>query len=275
MAGFLYYVAGKTPGISDKEIRFDLGLDYAFDDGVVPTKAEVYGGPDGNNGIVIADGARFPGRIGFYPDDQTWTKIPKSSVWVGHYTGAEQPAPANLQRKTMLDGVQVVLADGGAWLAPIATSYEDSPGAPMSPVHYLPTANRLNEDGDWESGEILPRYRPLFRDAMICWTAFMEAAQAEIENAIETGEATVTFHVADQAAVAATAIGANYVVGPAECSLLGLFTDLNTNQVIAILIDWASFEEICSKKNFPGDDPLSMPAGHADTILGTSQPSPI
>jgi len=243
MSGFLYYVPGhERPTVTAEELR-ERGIDYAFDGRW--TAAAVRGGPDEQHGSIIADQQRVAAeRIGYYPQQQTWRRIPASALWIGYYT-AERPGPADLIRPEPLEGHLVTLGDGRAWMAPIARAWFEIEQPEEHLVWFckLPEAVTLDDEGNWASGAVVAQYRPLWEIAERWWDA-INGADLHVQD--KPQRVRFDFEGINDAAL--LALGTNYRLGRVEVDVLGLFTDQTVHAVLGALIDWPTMEQFLKKK---------------------------
>ena len=137
---FLYYTNYQqhNPDLSD--------ISYAFECGPAPCK--VRDGPDGQ-GVIYADNKVQ--RVGYYPDEQTWKKIPQTSWWVGM---SSKPIPSDLARKDQIAGDEVE-----GWHIPIARSFIAQDGE-IRWLNKLPSYSDLDDEGNWIPGNVLEKYGP-------------------------------------------------------------------------------------------------------------------
>lgn len=216
MAGFLYYLPGRTRDVEVADLR-KAGLGHAFDD--TCTACEVQTGPDGKAGVIVADDRRVPANlIKYKPDEQQWRGIPGSDIQVGMYT-EDRPTPDDLERDQMLLGHMVRMGDGNDWLVPIARGYKEEDGELRWYVA-LPQVDELKDDGEWFAGEIVDPFKPLWNSAMRWWNAFCAAVGAETTQGEADGTTSFEFGELVQAVV--MVLAANYLVGTAEIGLLKL-----------------------------------------------------
>jgi len=255
MAGLLYYLPGKTRAISPKEV-VAAGLDYAFErrrDTTGPrfTATPVRNGPDGKEGVVLADSPSVP-RIGYFQDEQTWRQIPGTEAWVGMFAN-DRPKPDDLARREPLPGHPVVLGDGQTWIVPAARNASAVDGQVLF-LEAIPRALDLDDDGKWIPGEPLERYRPLW-EAVTKYLAVLTEVVAD-----ETDEA-FRFEIDDQGPIDALAV--NYRLGRAECVLLGLLTwgGPYFRLILEAVIDLPGFEAIKKKQDL---DTESSELGRVD-----------
>lgn len=234
MSCFLYFLhAGGGVGLADFEAA---GIGYAWPD--QRTKRETLKGPGGTaQGVVVAD-ARLPAdRVGFWPDRQTWSKVPGSTAWCGYYTD-EPPTPEELLRAEPLPGHRVELADGRPWLVPVARGVAEDGW-----YHTLPRQSVLDESGQWTRGDVVAKYGRLWETACQWWDALNAAT---VESAGDAARLVFDFAGIHDAAV--VALSANYRLGRIEAALLGIFDDRCVRRVLDALVDWPTLEEFAKKK---------------------------
>lgn len=246
MPGLIYYIPGRpAANLADLPAA---GLAHAFEDQC--SSCELLGnGPDGGRGVLLADLTRVK-TITYSPQRQEWLKIPgnPAGAWVGRERD-EPVRPDDLVRLSTLAGHWVRLADEQDWLAPIARGLAERDDAPES--HYLPRRLTLNAEGQWSTGELLDRYAPLWAIAVSFWDTIM-AAGKEPEGAPVSGHESEAplppFDFARRATAAATVLAANYRLGAAEISLLGLFSADLAERVLLAAVDWPTLEKWLKKK---------------------------
>jgi hypothetical protein len=228
MPGFLYYIPNGTAAFGPAEIK-NHGLAYAL---AHPSVREVRGGPDGGDGVIVAeDGRVSPGDHGFFKDRQEWRKIPGSPAWVGMFTG-RQPVPEDLARSKQLPGHWVTLLDGQAWHCPAAKRWIEQEGE-LRWLCPLPQRARLGEDGRWQSGDVIPQYAAVWGLARR-WEAMRVSAPIETTDG---QNARQVFAFDDLLTGAVQALAVNYAIGPAEVDLLGLLSDETAVKILDALSD--------------------------------------
>jgi hypothetical protein len=278
MPAFLYFVPGVQPTTRREDLR-RFGLDYALERCVAV--GQVTAGPDGQPGIVLADGNRVAaGSVRYDSAKQDWAAVPASrrpagapAVWVGLDRAAEnRPGPEDLARSRMLPGHQVELADERLWLVPVARACAaDEDGTVRGFAVALPRGVGLDSDGRWTAGSVLPRYRRLWELAEEWWAAFTGGKISAQDHTIQTD-----FSDASAFDCAVECLQANYRVGPVEISLLGLLDDGDAlRRILDALVDWPVW--LAAQKKMigspvPGDSP--GPDGPPDSIPATGPPSP-
>jgi hypothetical protein len=138
----------------------------------------------------------------------------------------------------MLAGTPVELGDERVWIVPIARSWKED----ESTVKWndeLPFSVKVLPDGRWEAGQVVPRYRELWEIGDLYVSVVIGGA---------TPEEAARLEQYGSFSAAAIILSANYLVGPAECSLLGLLNTQNAFQVLDALIQRAQMEELGQKK---------------------------
>jgi hypothetical protein len=260
MAGFLYYIGGLEDEVDAAALRARLtsaGLGYAFPD----TRIERVGcamGPDGGRGLVVARSGMGV-DVGYYPlAGQQWHKSVKApAAWVGAAAGKRTVAddvvgvgvyasgldigPHDLLRDDAVGGCAVELGDGQQWLVPVVHACLDGQWQPTA----LPRRSRLNAQGRWELGDVLPRYEAIDRVARE-WLAKRSEAITRSADA-ERGGGTVTIEVDDVHVGAVELLAANYRIGSVEVAMLGLL-DGCWQRVLDAAIEWEVFAGWVKKK---------------------------
>ncbi|HRS28497.1 MAG TPA: hypothetical protein P5255_09545 [Phycisphaerae bacterium] len=241
MGAFLYWAPGD---------QLPEGLEHL--DGLRLTQAGVLRSPDGASkpGVVLADEAHLAGqRLGLYPDEQTWRRVPGCQAWVGFYRAA-RPTPADLQRPTLLAGHAVRLADGQEWIAPIARGCVDDE-AELRCYVALPRRSELDDDGRWVPGPVAERYGKLWECAVRFWDAFVGAKPLATTPSDESGAPTsLSLEFTELHETATAALAANYWVSAPELALLGALDEGTAVAVCQALIDWPTIARWLEKK-FP------------------------
>lgn len=234
VAGFLYYLPGRGPDIKLADVRA-LGLGYAFDEQLTPRQC--LRGPDNGSGVIIAASDQ---RVGYYQGQQDWRPIPHSSAWIGLYRD-ERPAPADLARTELLDGLWIKCDDGHSWLVPKARRWEEFDGECYS-VCGLPQRLSLTAEGQWQLGAVKSRYEQLWR-----WVCAYEQAFAEAVQAHHDGDVVrFTFDAINDMAIAA--LQANYRVAAIELDLLGIYDLQARERIVDALLDVATWRAWVKKK---------------------------
>ena len=73
MSCFYYWLPEVAPSIKLEEIC-TKGLGYALED--KHTARGCNNGPDGSHGSVVCHGDNRDGKLGYWPDVQTWRRVP-------------------------------------------------------------------------------------------------------------------------------------------------------------------------------------------------------
>ena len=212
-------------------------LAYAFEGS--PIRQSIRGGPDGAAaGMVFADPSVPAVDVGYYPERQTWKKIPGLDAWLGR-ASAGAIGPEQLARTKQLRGELVALGDGNLWQIPIARAWTELDGD-LRWYTALPQARKLDDAGKWTVGEVLTKYAILW-DYASAW--FEERIGLRVET---PGTITLDFQGENEAFVAALAV--NYRVAAFEVSELGLNTSDVLADVLDALIDWNTRMQWIKKK---------------------------
>jgi len=257
MAGFLYFIEAKN-SLGRAEIE-EAGLVYALGRHATPRACAK--GPGGGQGIVCADTARVDsGRLKFVADAQTWQKIPSGRAWLGKWN-EEEIGPQDLVRPDALNGHELELLDGRKWTVPLARGYVLEDGD-LRYFDRLPAALELDAGGRWQPGPVLAKYAGLMALAERWTECRRQAAKLarqlhpELDPAVEDfdeppAEIELIMDFQDYVAAAINVLAVNYVIGPAEVSMLGLLTDELCVEVLNLMIDLPGRLELAEKKTAP------------------------
>ena len=243
--GFLYYVPGQRGGIGWEELATaGLGHAFAAQTAIASVAAR---GPDGGEGVVVADDATLPNarRVGYYPDAQEW--IDGGYYWVGVYREA-RPGPLELARPRAIAGSWLRLRDGNEWLVPIARQWTETDGE-MDWRCPLPGRAKFHR-GSWQREGISERYAPLWEAACRWWDTLRAGIARQGEESEEAAELIVNFDGLMEAAT--TALAVNYRIGEAECGLLDLLDETEAAEVMNVTVDWGTMREWLKKKALSG-----------------------
>jgi len=276
MSGFVYFLPDRNGRPADADL-VAAGLAHLVPAG--PCR-QVTAGPGGAAGVVFAAAATDSRGVGFWPDRQTWRKVPGGPAWCGMFHHPElPPAPADLARPDALPGHTVRLADGRAWVVPLARALAEEDET-LTAYQALPQTTTVDEDGRWQPGGLLPRFETLWAAALGWWGA-KTAADVDTAPAGEGARATLDFDGLHDAAL--LALATNYRLGKAEVALLGLFSQPAVVDVLDALVDWPVLVRWLKKKQTarpstpgPSRPPAGPPASAPDTgpRLPTSGSSP-
>lgn len=225
MGQVLYFVEG-VEAVSPELLK-QLGLAYAFAGGCAQRRAG--NGPGEQPGVVCAAQSE---HVGYFPQAQVWHRLPAiagaPATWLG-WSLAAPPDPQSLARQDALDGHLVTLADGQEWQVPIAQRWTDSGFS-----RNVAARMRLDEQGQWSEGDVLPRFAGLWRVAQQ-WQEFRERQLA--------GEAT-SLSIAAAADMCAEVLAVNYRVSRREIGCLQLLDDRESYRtVLDAAIDLPTFVE--------------------------------
>lgn len=238
MSGFLYYLPTQAKSIGLEELQA-AGMGYAFESPSMGRVRLEGNGPDGGAGVMVRGGPNA-GRVGIYPDKQTWRKIPGLEAWVG-IDNDDRPVPGDVARDERLKGHLARLNDGQEWLVPVIRQHDELDGERVYRCA-VPQVSELQEDGTWTQGRVLDQFAEVW-DIATRWQETQERALIEADD--ESDEVIVTFSDAHDAAAKGLAV--NYRLGPAECALLELFTESAVGHVLNAMIDWPSQMEWLKK----------------------------
>ncbi len=230
MSQFLYYIPGGTGHGADLD---DFGISHVGDGCTVDMRG-VNGGPDKDVGFIAKPVGE--GKLGYYPDEQTWWPVFKRGdeppVWLGMYTDAP-PAPRELLKKHPVNGVDLELGDGNVWHVP---EVMDLFGAPKLPIRY-----QLDPQGR-ETQTIMPRYIDAAEKVEAhrhwWWNETQRQRRGETENLYRR-------NVEDLIETCVAVLSVNYRVTRAEVMALGLLTTDTRWRIIEIA--FGHWREIVAK----------------------------
>jgi hypothetical protein len=234
MSCFYYWLpAAKQPTNSAAIIKSlrESGLGYAIDSRITSRTSDR--GPDGQRGVVVCAGDNVEGRLGWWPDEQTWKRIPGTELWCGMFT-ADRPKPDDLARTELVTGEWLTFDDGSTWMVPKARRWVEHEGKLLW-VMNLPQCLTLDEDGQWVQGGIKAKYQRLWELA----TAYESTADTD---------GVYRFTLSQLNELAISTLQVNYRIGPVEIDLLGVFDETIRHRIIDVLLDVATVVE-WSKKN--------------------------
>ncbi len=225
MGQLLYFIEG-VEAVSPELLK-QLGLAHAFEGGCAQRRAG--NGPGEQTGVVCAADSD---HVGFFPQSQTWRRLPAIAsgpvVWIGWATAAP-PTPQSLARKDAIEGHPVTLADGQQWIVPIAQRWTGSGFA-----RAVGARMTLDDQGRWTEGDVLPRYAGLWRIA---------SRWQDLREQSSDGEAA-SLTIAEAADMCAEVLAVNYRLGRNEVGALQLLDDRETyTAVLDAAIDLPAFLE--------------------------------
>jgi hypothetical protein len=256
--GFLYFRSGDQRTLTREGVA-KLNLTYAFPAGIQCVQVNS-NSPSKSQGLVFADPARHEGkRVGYFPDQQTWRKLPtvegRPELWVGYWNDAK-PGPGDVTRSPMLAADMVVrLADGNPWRVPKVRQYD---GVSGNWECLLPSLYDYDEKGN-----LFPS-KPLAKHAHL-WELTHPIAMAMCVTT--DGPTGITDEQVQQCAVAL--LQANYVVDLPELVAIDALATGDTFASIVMaacrgqeLLSW--LDSIQKKSNSPvASNGSSSPAGNA------------
>jgi len=228
MPGFLYFKPAHMSAVTPADLAA-WGLEYAFT-GSLGGSVCIRNTPSGGPGQIFADAERMGGlAIAMAMGEQVWRKLPGQDLYVGYWRD-HKPGPQDLARPQRIDGYEVQLADGHSWLIPLVRRF-DVPT--LSTVSQLPCYMELGEDGKWHRGQVLAVHAHL-------WNVTEPVANALLGEYVEEESREISDEAIFAAVVAL--LGANYVVGPAELSLIQALTnEARTHAAVMAACDWLTF----------------------------------
>ena len=232
---FAVYLPGRT-GANPKHLA-DVGLGELLAPGDdAPMFTDLSQGPDGAHGMAVHWDAALPPAIDWQPAARR--KEPRAEVlfWFGR-TPDVALGPAHFARKRQLRGTPVTLADGNAWLVPIARQ--------------VPQTLGMRADGAWE-GETLPQYVPFF-DA--CWK-FWETMTAPEDTVISW---------VDACAFIAMALSINYRV---NADVIGWLRLVRTDRLFDVHMAAIESELLSEALQQKKSDPPGSAGGSPSTAAG-------
>lgn len=237
MGAITYWYCGN---LSPERAR-ELGLGYVMGEGGLAVRGGP--GPGGKQGTMFCRGAH--GVVPQVP--KLWRPYPGElgeKVAIG-WDPADPPGPEDLARATQCHGHKVQLADGRAWLAPVA----------RLPAGETPFPRALAWDGKaWAPSDKPARADQLrlYEAACAYWEEFARAIDAGLAEAGGAAERlSASIELGDEADLATAALGINYRVTRAEVAALSLFTDQTPVEVCLALIDWPTICGFLRSRKLP------------------------
>ena len=82
MTTFFYWLASDGPSTNTAKLLERMraaGLGYAVEDRITSRASDR--GPDAMKGNVVCYGGNQDGKLGYWPEEQTWKKVPGCDVW--------------------------------------------------------------------------------------------------------------------------------------------------------------------------------------------------
>jgi hypothetical protein len=268
MNSFLYYLSQANQPPSERDIRQGK-YGYAFDRPAKTDHKAVNVGPDGKHGVIFTalDRQVPPARRQYDPQNQVWIEHRTGGYWVGMWKD-EPPTPADLERKKIIPGKAVELADGNYWQVPIARSWSANDDAAVKErfLYYdcqLETQAIFDGEAGFIDGPVVAGYAEL-------WAIAEALYQCRFGD--PTDEQSALLQIATPL-LAVRILSTNYRLGVCEASLLGIVTTHFAYPIFDVLNDLAGREEVLQKKRAQLAL-LNSSAGPADTIPITDPLTP-
>lgn len=227
-------------------------LEYAFDRGTSACRREVSHGPsDQGPGTLLCDEGADKNRLRIDLENQYWRRIPNSPAWVGMYR-CDKLSPSALQRRDLVDGLPVELADGTRWQVAFARRFAEIDGGDITAYCPLPRTLELDDAGKWRPTKVAPRFRRLAELAERFWRASVDASL----NA-DDGSETVRFNFDAIDDLAIGGIQANYRIGSAELAFFDAYDFEVRQRLVAAIMDDATLRAWSQKKTGAATDGLT------------------
>lgn len=218
-----------------------------------PLQRQVSIGPEGSGGgcVFSVDDS----QLGFFPDQQTWTKIKAfpgkqasgfggalehaapTEYWFGfnHVTGFD---PSRFLRDDYVSGHYAIIRKM-MWMIPQVRLYQEHGGEVIQTTKLPVKAEYKN--GQWLQGGVVERYRRL-----------VEIGDLVFESTYGgTTEGDDTFRIPDESVeLCAELLMLNYRIGPEEISALGLI-EISVDSlwdILKLVIDEPGIIELIQKK---------------------------
>ncbi len=275
MGVFLYFKTGYSKPTVSLESLESWGIGYAFEKKPLCRQAEL--GKHGLGTVFMEqppaptpgsdenDPKKRIGRIGVYPEEQVWEKVPGTDCFVGYYKD-DMPGVDDLSRQQPLNSYVLRLNNNEDWSVPRVVH------APEGVAKYnLPC--RLDVDGDGVpcDGEPIAKYQYLWELVTPYIDAFLTTDQEKVS---ELDDKKILHD-------AISILQVNYKIGVREAVIMDLFTreirDLPLTLCL-LAIDYPTFikwQEDLKKSESPEEpDGLSTPDGQKDSAKDTSQLQP-
>lgn len=243
MSTFYYWLPQERQTTNTAQIMDEMrrcGLGYAIEDRITARGSDK--GPDGMRGVIVCHGGNQDGRLGWWPDEQVWKRVPGTDAWCGAFE-KDMPRPDDLARGDAISGEWLRLDDGHRWLVPCARRFVEVDGLLASTLN-LPCRLTLNDCGDWVSGGVKARYKRLWTLAIQYGDAWSKA----LADTQDGGQYVIRMDDKQLLDTAVEAIKTNYRVGSIELDMLGVFDQEVMWNVLEVLIDQKTFSEWAKKK---------------------------
>lgn len=214
MSGFVYFVEEVRPSIDLERVR-ELNLGHAFEGSIECSEGLSSGPCELGRGLFFSASKRLgKHRTGFFPDVQTWRRLPEiegePQTALGFWTD-DPPTPETLARSRQLRGLLVTLNKGAKWQIPSVRALD-----PSSQLWSCELPRHFDFDA---TGKLTPG-RPQ-DDYAYLWDLTAPLALALFETEETTDEATDAM----VANVAVELLKANYLVDVPELVQVEAFLD--------------------------------------------------
>lgn len=239
MRAFLYFVPNLEKPPSEKTmLREPFG--HAFDKPAKIDSRFLQKGPGDCKGMLLAARDALPPEgLRYDPAHQDWIEHQSGGYWVGVAKG-QLPSPEELLRKQPIPGHYVDLADGNAWLVPVARSWSATDDAEQWLRYTCELEQQMQFDGaEFRCGNVVPKHAELWAISAAVLHRY-EGSESEEERELLTGLQAFT--------LAIRVLQANYKIGACEASLLGLISTELPGHVFRLLNDFAQREAVVQKK---------------------------
>lgn len=226
MSSFLYFVPANSQQPPES-------IGYAFKDHV-QTREVAGAGPSGQAGMLFADDGVKSQHLGYYPNKQSWRRIPGEDTWLGWYP-ENPPKEASLRKSEMLNGYQIELGNGESWTIPVARTWNEKGNY----ITVLPCVVDVDENGRViKSDKVVSAYQDLWKTASDIFDGIKSALESD-------GEADLKLDYESCFKVIST----NYRVSNIEIAALELINTKNTWLVAHAVVDLLNHPLLSVKKN--------------------------
>lgn len=226
---------------TDPEQLIERGAGELLDPGIDAIGLNVVKGPGGKSGMLFTF-APYTDPRSYDEKTQTWLEAPpdgelaKGRYWVGYVT-ARKPTPEELQRRDLIDGEPVVLADNKVWVIPCC--------------EFAP--KRLTRDVN--TGEEKRVVAEAHRQWVEWTNALFSLFVSEGFSAIVEKERVV--HIPNGLGYAALTLSKNYRVNSDVVDLLGLIEEYQAFEIARVATGMSLVERIADQKKSAGTPSLA------------------
>ena len=271
MAGFLYYIPGKTADQVTPQLCATLGLYDAFRDVMTdwrPRKnvvvTNVTRGPSetANNGTsgtilypVALNGSR-PRTAGYNPHQQRWQRA--GNVYIGIDT-ERPPTPDDLKRPRLTSGYDRELADGQIWHCPVIRQ----PGEFPDNCNLSMTLG-VDADGNFQQHVVAEQHWAWAISGEIWDVCFDKKKSPSTARVFE---------------ICVMVLSLNYRLGPHEASMLQILRTEDVHAVWGSAINRPLIEEFIEQYRTEAGDAVEKKSGDSrptsvNSSLGEKAPTP-